>query len=161
MLNNVLLCNTMAKMHSRKRGTSGSRKPLKKSVPSWLKYSTKEIELLIAKYAKEGHSSSMIGLILRDSYGIPDVKTVCGKSITTFMKEKGLTKELPEDVVALMRRYVVIKKHLDANKHDMPALRGLQLTNAKINRLVKYYKGVKRIPANWKYNPASLKIYTE
>ncbi len=38
------------------------------------------------------------------------------------------------------------------HKHDMHAKRGLLLTNSKINRLVKYYKKIKKLPENWKYD---------
>ena len=42
--------------------------------PEWIEYSTEEIEELIMKLKKEGNSTSMMGIILRDQYGIPDVK---------------------------------------------------------------------------------------
>ena len=43
----------MARMHSRKKGKHGSKKPAKKSTPSWTRYKPKEIEMLIAKLAKD------------------------------------------------------------------------------------------------------------
>lgn len=151
----------MAKMHSRGRGNSGSKKPLKASKPTWVRYKPKEIELLVSKLAKEGKTSSEIGIILRDSYGIPSVKMLAGKRITELLEEKKLLPELPEDVIALMKRSVIVKKHLEANKQDMPALRGLQLTDSKIKRLVKYYKRVGKIQPEWKYDPSAVKRYTE
>ena len=39
----------MARMHSRKRGKHGSKKPAKKTSPPWIRYKPKEVELLIAK----------------------------------------------------------------------------------------------------------------
>ena len=47
----------MARMHSRKHGKSGSKKPVKKSLPVWLSYRPQEAELLIAKLAKEEKTS--------------------------------------------------------------------------------------------------------
>ena len=44
----------MARMYSGKRGKSGSKKPLKKTAPSWVRLSAKEAEMLIVKMAKEG-----------------------------------------------------------------------------------------------------------
>jgi small subunit ribosomal protein S15 len=44
--------------------------------PGWVDYSTEEIEDIILKLRKEGKSASVIGVILRDQYGIPDVKSV-------------------------------------------------------------------------------------
>ena len=151
----------MARMHSRARGKSGSTKPSKKVVPSWLKYKSKEVELLIVKYAKEGMNPSHIGVYLRDEYGIPDVKLVTKKSITQILKEKNLLKEIPEDLMALIRKAVLIRKHLGENKKDMPAKRGLQLTESKIKRLTKYYKRTGRLPMTWKYDPDRIKLVVE
>ena len=148
-------------MHSRARGTSGSKKPLKPSKSTWVRYKTKEIELLIGKFSKEGKTSSEIGLILRDSYGIPNVKLLTGKRLQQTLKEKKLLSELPEDLMALMKRSVMIRKHMESNKHDMTALRGLQFTENKIKRLSKYYKKVGKLAPVWKYDPSAVKIYTE
>ena len=151
----------MAKMHSRKKGISGSKCPLKKSKPTWIRYKPKEIEMLVAKLAKEGQSASMIGITLRDSYGIPDVKLLADKSVSQILADKKLMPKLPEDLIALMRKALAVKKHLEANKHDMSALRGLQLTESKIKRNIKYYKATKKIPIDFKYEPENLKMYTE
>lgn len=151
----------MARMHSRKRGQSGSTKPTVKKTPSWVKYSAKEVELLIGKYAKDGKTPSEIGLYLRDEYGIPDVKILVGKSISKVLEEKDLSKKIPSDVMALMKKVLAIKEHLELNKKDQPARRGLTLTESKILRLVKYYKRTKRISADWNYNPKELKMYVE
>lgn len=151
----------MAKMHSRKKGTSGSKRPLKLMKPTWVRYTEKELEMLVAKLAKEGHSSSVIGIILRDSYGIPDVKLLINKAITEILAEKSLLPKLPEDLLALMRKMVDVKKHRFSHKQDMTALRGQQLTEAKIKRLIKYYKAKKRLPVDFVYDPENLKLYTE
>jgi len=149
----------MARMHSRKKGVSGSNKPAKKTIPSWLKYKSKEVELLIVKYAKEGKKPSQIGIYLRDEYGIPDVTLITKKSITDILKEKKLLGDIPEDLLALIRKAVIVKKHLGENHKDMPAKRGLQLTESKIRRLVKYYKKANKLPADWKYDPEKIKLY--
>lgn len=151
----------MAKMHSRARGNSGSKKPLKAGSPTWSRYKTKEIELLVGKLAKEGKSSSVIGSILRDSYGIPSVKLLTGKRLQEILADKKLTPKLPEDLMSLMKRSVLIRKHIETNKQDMTAVRGLQFTESKIKRLSKYYKETDKIPADWKYDPSAVKIYTE
>ena len=142
----------MARMYSGKRGKSGSKKPLRKSSPTWVRLSAKEAEMLIAKLAKEGMPASLIGLTLRDKYGVPDIETLCGKSITKTLKDKGQLPELPEDVTALMKRAAAINKHLIENKHDQTAKRGLHLTESKIHRMVKYYKRNGRIAEDWKYD---------
>jgi len=151
----------MAKMHSRKRGTSGSKKLLAPSKPTWQRYKAKEIEMLISKLAKEGKTGAQIGIILRDSYGIPSVRQLLSKRLGAFLTEKKLTAKYPDDLISLMKRAVLTKKHMDANKHDMHAKRGLQLTEAKIKRLGKYYKGTGKLPIDWKYDPSTLKLLTE
>lgn len=151
----------MARMHSRKKGISKSTKPVKKITPSWVKYKPKEIEMLISKLAKEGKKPSQIGLYLRDVYGIPDVKTVTEKNITQIMKEKDLSLELPEDLLSLIRKAALLKKHLEDNHKDFEAKRGLTLTESKIRRLAKYYKASKKIDSTWKYDPSKISFYAE
>lgn len=151
----------MARMHSRDKGASGSKKPLKKSVPTWIRYKPKEIELLIGKMAKEGKSPSQIGLILRDTYGIPDIKTSTGKKITKILAEKKQLQDVPEDLRALIKKAAMIRKHMEENKLDRTALIGLQLTESKINRIVKYYKSSGRLPVGWKYDPSKSSTYLE
>jgi len=148
-------------MHSRKKGKAGSHKPLNTQKSGWIRYGAKEIEMLVAKLAKDDNTASEIGVILRDVYGIPDVKMITSKSITKIMKEKNLSQELPEDLIALMRKLVGVKAHLNNNKQDMSAKRGHQLTESKIKRLIKFYKESGRIPVSWKYDPSKLKMYTE
>lgn len=151
----------MARMHSRDKGKSSSKKPLEKSKPSWLRYKPKEIEMLVLKLAKEGKGASMIGLVLRDSYGIPDVKLLTEKTISKILEEKKLAPKIPEDLMALIKKSIAIRKHREENKQDMTSLRGLQLTESKINRLVKYYKQTKKLPVDWKYDVKSIKLFAE
>ena len=147
----------MAKMHSRARGKSGSTKPLKK-VPSWAPYKGPDVEKLIVKYAKAGKNTSDIGLLLRDTHGVGSVKASTGKKVSAILQEKGLTKEMPEDLRNLIKKMVYIKRHLEKNKHDETAARGLHLAESKINRLAKYYKRTGQIPADWKYNREDAKL---
>lgn len=139
-------------MHSGKKGKHGSKKPAKKTAPSWIRYSAKEVELLIAKLAKDGKSTSQIGVLLRDTYGIPSVLALCGKSVSAILKEKKMVPEVPEDMTSLFKKYALIRKHIGLNKHDETAARGLLLAESKINRLIKYYKRTGRIPEAWKFD---------
>lgn len=151
----------MARMYSRKRGKSGSKKPFKKTVPSWVRYTPKEIELLIVKLAKEGKTPSQIGITLRDTYGIPDVKKIANKTITTILAEKKILPKLPEDLTTLIKKDIAVRKHLERNSKDETANRGLTLTESKIKRLVKYYKRVGKLPEEWKYEPKRIRFYIE
>ena len=143
----------MARMHSRKHGKSGSKKPLKKALPLWLRYNQKEAELIIAKLSKEGKNASEIGIILRDTYGIPDSRILFKKKLSQVLKEKDMQPEIPDNLMALIRKSVTIRKHMGNNKKDETAKRGLLLTESKIKRLMKYYKRTGKLSADWKYDP--------
>lgn len=151
----------MARMHSRKKGKSGSKKPLHDEKLTWLRYGKKEAALLVQKLAKSGKSTSEIGLILRDTYGIPDVKKVTGKSVSQILEEKDLLPELPENLLDLMKKYAAIKQHLSENHKDKTAGRGLRLTDSKIRRLIKYYKKSGKLESGWKYDPTKIRFYIE
>jgi len=148
-------------MHSRKRGKHGSKKPAKKTASSWIRYKPKEVELLIAKLAKDGKSSSQIGILLRDVYGIPSALALCGKPISAILKEKKMLQEIPEDLTSLFKKYAEIRKHLENNRHDETAARGLHLAESKINRLVKYYKRTGRMPEAWKFDSERMGFFAE
>lgn len=151
----------MARMYSKKRGKAGSKRPLRKTKHAWVRYKAKEAELLIGKIAKEGKTASRIGVVLRDTYGIPSVKLLTGKSITQIMKEKEVSSNVPEDLMALIRKNILIKKHIESNRQDQTAKRGLGLTESYIRRLVKYYKRTKKLAPDWKYDPAKVKLLLE
>ena len=148
-------------MHSRKKGKSSSTKPLETKKSTWQRYDKKEATLLVVKLAKEQKTPSQIGLILRDSYGIPDIKKITDKSITQILKDEKLSQKIPEDVVSLIKRAIQIMKHLETNKKDQPSVRGLQLTESKIRRLAKYYKTKGRLPEDWRYTKAQAKLLIE
>jgi small subunit ribosomal protein S15 len=151
----------MARKYSRSKGKAGSSKPLKQTVPSWTIYKEQEIELLITKLAKEEKTPSQIGLILRDIYGIPSEKLITKKSMTQLLKEKGLLSEIPEDLLSLIRRSIAINKHLEANRKDETARRGIILTESKIRKLIKYYKKIGKLPSEWKYDPKRAGMFIE
>ena len=146
-------------MHSRKRGKSGSKRRVRKGAPSWLRYSKQEVEMLVVKLVKEGNPPSKIGLLLRDVYGIPDVKAIIGKKLTAFLAEKGLAQKIPEDLLALIKKSLAIRKHLEKHKKDQTAKRGLILTESKIFRLSNYYKQTGKLPTGWKYEPDKPRLY--
>ena len=151
----------MARMHSRKKGKSSSKKPLETKKSSWQRYDKKEASLLVVKLAKEQKTPSQIGIILRDAYGIPDIKKITNKSLTAILKENKLSQKLPEDVLNLIKRTIQILKHLETNKKDQPSVRGLQLTESKIRRLAKYYKQHDRLPQDWRYDRSKIKLLIE
>ena len=123
-----------------------------------MRYKPAEIVKLIVKSSKSGKSSAEIGTYLRDSYGIPDVRVTVGKKITQILEENKVQKEIPDDLMALMRKNIKIRKHMEQNKKDMTAKRGLELTGSKIRRLVSYYQTSGRLPQDWKFDPERIKL---
>ena len=97
----------MARLHSRKKGKSGSTRPARLEKPVWVERSAKEVEQEIVKLAKKGLSKSMIGVKLRDSMGVPLSKIITGKKISTILEENSISTPLPEDLTNLVKKAVV------------------------------------------------------
>ncbi len=149
----------MARMHARKKGKSGSTKPVTKA--TWVEYKPEEVEQLVVKLAKEGYTSAMIGQILRDQYGIPSVKDVTGMKITKIMEKHGFKRKIPEDLFNLLKRAVNLREHLEVHKKDKHSRRGLELMESKIRRLAKYYIKIGKLPKDWKYDPEKAKLWVQ
>lgn len=141
----------MARRYSKKKGISGSTRPVNVDNSAWVNKDSKAVKDVILELSKSGKSASQIGIVLRDSYAVPDVKVSFGKSIGAILAEGGVKKEVPDDLLALIRRDIAIAKHIESNKKDMTAKRGQQLTLSKINKLVGYYKSTGVLSADWVY----------
>lgn len=138
-------------MPKQEKGKSHETRPVSKRPPSWCKYQPEEVESLIIKLAKEGNSASRIGTILRDQYAIPLAKPITGKKIAKQLQEAGLAPTLPEDLGELVKKAERLAAHLEKNKKDIHNRRSLQILEAKIHKLSRYYKRKGVLPENWKY----------
>lgn len=132
-------------MHTRRRGTSGSDRPVADEPPEWSDVDPDAIEERVVELAEEGHAPSEIGLRLRDSgvegTPVPDVKLATGKKITEILEENDAEPELPEDLRNVMAKAVRLANHMDANPQDHQNKRALQNAESKVRRLVNYYRG--------------------
>ena len=126
--------------------------------PEWVPLTATEIEDLIVQFTENGLTSAKIGLILRDQYGVPNVRLATGKTVTEIMKEKGVMPDLPEDLSNLMRRAISLNVHVKNHRGDVANLRGLNLIEARIRRLERYYKRMGVLPETWKYSLANAEI---
>ena len=151
----------MARMYSRKKGKHGSKRPPIKMAPRWVKMKKPEIEKLIIDLAKERKNSAVMGQFLRDAYGIPDVKTLIGKSIVQIMKENKVYPALPEDLMSCLKKAVVLREHMGRHKGDKLSQKGLENLESKIRRLGKYYSREGIIPSGWKYDPQQAKLIVQ
>ncbi|HOB17797.1 MAG TPA: 30S ribosomal protein S15 [Candidatus Methanoculleus thermohydrogenotrophicum] len=148
----------MARMYARRRGTSGSVRPYRKEAPEWSNTDAAEIEKIIIGLRKDGMSSSQIGLVLRDKYGVPDVKLATGKRVNQILRENDLESEIPEDLRNLMQKALRLRKHLAENKKDVHNARQLQITESKVRRLARYYVKSGKMPKGWTYKPEAAEI---
>ena len=146
---------SMARMHTRRKGQSGSNRPSTLRVPEWMdkEKDAKWVEDKVIELAKIGNTPSMIGMILRDQYGVPLVKVLAGKKIREILLENSLTRNVPEDLRNMIARAQTMRRHLEDNKKDFVTKRGLQLVESKIHRLSKYYRRTRVLPVDWKYSP--------
>ena len=141
----------MARIHVHTHGKSHSTRPTSKTAPTWLSQSPEQISSLAVKMSKDGASPSEIGLKLRDEHGVPLIKSVVGKSLTEVLADNNVKPDMPEDLDVLVKKAVGLQKHLKVHNSDHRNVRSLELVEAKIHRLSKYYKGKGKIPQNWKY----------
>ena len=128
-------------------------RPVSRRPPSWCKYQPEEVDSFIIKLAKEGHNMSSIGTILRDQYAIPLVKPITGKSISDTLEAAGLAPTMPEDLTNLMKKAQSLAVHIDKNKKDLHNKRNMQIIEAQIHKLSRYYKREGVLAKSWKYIP--------
>ena len=145
-------------MPKKEKGKSHSTRPVTRRSPSWCRYTSEEVEALVVKLAREGNPPSKIGVILRDQYGIPLVKPIVGKSLTEILRDNDMASSIPEDLEMLIRKASRLRAHLERNRGDKHNKRALQIVEARIHRLSRYYKRKGVLPEDWKYTPTVLAI---
>jgi len=141
----------MGRLHTHNHGKSHSIRPIDPKKPDWVKQTNEEIEGLIIKYAKEGMTTSQIGIKLRDQHAIPLVKPIINKGIKEVLIENKLNPEIPEDLNNIVMKAVNLQKHLKENRSDNRNTRSLELVEAKVHRLSTHYKKTGEIDQKWKY----------
>ncbi|SHJ97769.1 small subunit ribosomal protein S15 [Haladaptatus paucihalophilus DX253] len=134
-------------MHTRRRGSSGSDRPVTDEPPEWSDVDADDVEDRVVELAEDGYSPSEIGQKLRDEgvtgTPVPNVKLATGKKVTEILEENDAANELPEDLENLMVRAVRLREHVNENGQDKQNKRALQNTESKVRRLVNYYRGDK------------------
>lgn len=79
----------MGRMHSNGKGISASAKPWKRTAPAWTRTTADETVQQICSLSKKGLTPSQIGVILRDSHGVGQVRSVTGTRILRVLKANG------------------------------------------------------------------------
>lgn len=139
-------------MYGHGKGISKSSIPFRRVAPKRITVDATEIVAKIEALAKKGFMPSKIGVILRDSFAIPQSNLITGNKILRILKKKGIAPQFPEDLYCLMRKAVSMRKHIEKNTRDKSTKYRLILVESKIHRLARYYKLKKQVPSNWKYS---------
>ncbi len=142
----------MARLHSKKKGKSGTKRPKSSVAADWVDKKKSEIKDMIIKMAKEGVPPARIGVLMRDEHGIPNLRVVLGMPLSAFLKKEKVAPEYPEDLLNLIKKAVRMSAHLKASKKDVRNKVKLTHVESKINRLVKYYSSKGMLPEGWKYD---------
>ena len=151
----------MARMYKSRKGKSGSTKPYVSEAPEWSNTDTAAVTQLVIDLGKEGHSTAMIGTILRDQHAVPNARLVLGKRIGAVLAENNIGGTYPEDMMNLMRKALSLIDHLSSNKKDLHNRRQLELCESRLRRLAKYYVGTGRISSTWTYKRDQLRLMVE
>ena len=153
----------MARMHTRRHGKSGSKRPLRDKNPSWVPLDAAEVTSKAVELARRGETLPRIGTILRDEHGVPSVRLATGKRLEVLLTDEGAAPKLPEDMRALIRRAMRLQDHLATNPKDLHNGRSLHLIEAKIRRLVHYYQSREdtRLPPDYSYKLEEARLLVE
>ena len=138
-------------MYSKGKGIARRCMPYCKRAPAWVAMTAGEIVDVIERLAKKGLTPSQIGVHLRDTKGVPQVKEITGSKILRILKKKGMAPELPEDLYHLIKKAVSIRKHLEQYRQDTASKYRLILVESRIHRLARYYKRARQLPPTFKY----------
>ncbi|WP_331236506.1 30S ribosomal protein S15 [Natronorarus salvus] len=145
----------MARMHTRRRGASGSDRPASDEPPEWSDVEADDVEARVVELAESGHPPAVIGLKLRDEgvrgTPVPNVKLATGKKLTEILAENDAEPDVPEDLRNLLERAIRLREHMEENPQDHQNKRALQNTESKVRRLVSYYRG-EEIPEEFRYS---------
>lgn len=119
-----------------------SKKAIEK--PVWLKYTEKEVKEIILALAKKDSdlTAEKIGLILRDTYGIPKTK-IYGFKIKSVLNEAGLYKN--PDFANLTKKVEKLQKHIEKNQQDKRTKRSLNINQAREKKTRNYLERRKEI----------------
>tara|TARA_R110002050_G_scaffold47248_2_gene110426 strand:- start:96 stop:398 length:303 start_codon:yes stop_codon:yes gene_type:complete len=76
-------------LFSFRKGIAGSAIPYRRRAPTWLKTTPEEVSTQICKLARKGLTPSAIGVQLRDSHGVGQIKNVTGSKVLRILKANG------------------------------------------------------------------------
>jgi hypothetical protein len=95
----------MGRLHSKGKGISSSAIPYSRAPPAWLKTTPEQVVDQICKLARKGATPSQIGVVLRDSHGVAQVKVVTGTFILSHLEpaSKRLTHDIGNKILRILK----------------------------------------------------------
>lgn len=106
--------------------------------PLWLKHTPQQVKEIIIKLAAQNVPEEKIGLVLRDTYGIPKVKLLGLKIGRTINQETG--KKVNSTLFNMEKKVAHLKKHFEKNKQDKHSRQSLIKKASKLSKLKKHYE---------------------
>jgi len=79
------------------------------------------------------------------------LKPLVGKSLGRVLADGKASPKVPQDLQDLIERAQRVQKHLQGHRSDKKNVHSLELVEAKIYRLSKYYKKKGILPNDFKY----------
>lgn len=140
---------------------TGSKKPVRDAAPEWVSMLPREVEAKVVELGREGLQPAVIGLRLRDSHGVPSVHEVTGKKVMQILADNGIGSKVPVDLANLIRRAIALQEHLQGNRKDLHNRRGLELIEARIRALARYYKTQGSLALEWKYTRQGARLLVD
>ncbi|CAA0819399.1 40S ribosomal protein S13-2 [Striga hermonthica] len=113
--------------------------PTRDILPTGSRPLLKMLRMISANLRKKRLTPSHIGVILRDSHGIAQVKSVARSKILYILKE------IPEDLYRFIKKAVALRKCLERNMKDKEAKFRLILVESRIHRLARYCNKTKKL----------------
>ena len=80
---------------------------------------------------------------------------VTNSKILRILAKNGLAPAIPEDLYAMIKKAVSMRKHLEKFRKDKDSKYRLILVESRIYRLARYYRLTEKLPANWKYQAST------
>ena len=114
---------------------------------------------MIVKMARDGASASA-SAVLRDQHAVPDVKLATGKTIGDIIAENDLKPAIPDDLCPDEEGH----RPAEPSQREQQGRRQQEEHadgGVKIRRLVRYYKRVGYLPADWQYSIKTAELLLE
>ena len=141
----------MGRMFGPGKGMSSTTLPYKRRAPSWSKLKPVDLSEQFCKLAKKGMTPSSIGVTLRDSFDVAQVKMFTTIKFLRILKKKGLAPYIPEDLFFLVKKGVSMQLSIeepvepDCTKYSVSSTRAV------------FRLGIRELVWNWLDTESRLK----